>query len=73
MIRMVCTTPNILRGVTRVSIKHEGTRKINDGNFISVSLPDHIPTPRTHEIGGSIDKNGLYPSTKLLSALLGFL
>jgi hypothetical protein len=57
MLRMVCTTSNILPGVSRVSIKNEGTRVINYGNCIAVSRPDRIPTPGTHEIGDSIDKN----------------
>jgi hypothetical protein len=56
-------------GFARVSIKNEGTRGINYGSCISASHPDRI-TPGTHSIGGSNDKNGVYPTTQLLFNLI---
>jgi hypothetical protein len=53
----VYTNTHLLNSVSRVSIKNEGTRKINYGNCIAVSRPDRI-TPGTHCLGGSNDKNG---------------
>jgi hypothetical protein len=38
--------------------------EINLGNCIPASRPDRI-TPGTHWIGGSNDKNGVYPNTIL--------
>jgi hypothetical protein len=63
---MECTPhTNLLQGVSRVSIKHEGTREINNGNCTAASRPDRI-TPGTLWIRGSNDENGVYPTTQLL-------
>jgi multisubunit Na+/H+ antiporter MnhE subunit len=59
----VYPTTQILPGVARVSIKNEGTRDINYGNWISASRPERI-TPGTLWIGRSNDKNGVYISSK---------
>jgi hypothetical protein len=64
----VCPITHLLNGVARVSIKNEGTRKINYGNCNAASRPDRI-TAGTHFIGGSNDKNGMYPSTQLLNGV----
>jgi hypothetical protein len=61
----VYPTTQLLYGVARVSIKNEGNREINYGNCIAASHPDRI-TADTLWLGGSIDKNGLYTTTKLL-------
>jgi hypothetical protein len=42
---------------------------MNYGSCISASRPDRI-TPGTHWIGGSSDKNGVYPTTQLLFNLI---
>jgi hypothetical protein len=61
----VYPTTQLLHGVARVSIKNDVTREINFGNGFSASRPDRI-TVSTHCIGGSIDKNVVYPTTHLL-------
>jgi hypothetical protein len=43
---------------------------INYGNCISASRHDSI-IPGNHWIGGSIDKNGMYPTTELLHGVDG--
>jgi hypothetical protein len=64
----VYPTTQLLPGVARVSIKNEGNREINFGNCIAASRPDPI-TVGTNWIGGSIDKNGLYPTTHILNGV----
>jgi hypothetical protein len=59
-----------LLSVARVSIKNEGSRKNKYGNSISASRPDRI-TSGTHWIGDSIDNNGKYPTTELLTSVDG--
>jgi hypothetical protein len=62
----VYPTTQLLNGVVRFSIKNERTRENNYGNSITASRPDSI-TPGTLWIGGSNDKNGVYPTTQLLN------
>jgi multisubunit Na+/H+ antiporter MnhE subunit len=61
----VYPTAQLLRGVARVSIKNEIIRENNYGNCIAASRPDRI-TPGTLWIGGSNDKNIVYPTAKIL-------
>jgi hypothetical protein len=65
----VYPTTQLLNGVDLVSIINGGIRKINYGNCIPASRPDRI-TPGTLWIGGSNDKNGMYPTTHLLNGIV---
>jgi hypothetical protein len=67
----VYLTIYLLAGVVRFSIKNEGTREYNNGNFIAASRPDRI-TPCILWIGGSNDKDGVYPTTQLLICVARF-
>jgi hypothetical protein len=58
----------LLNGVVLFSIKDEGTREINYGNYISASRPDRI-TPGTHWIEGSNYEDGLYPTKIFLKGV----
>jgi hypothetical protein len=64
----VYPTTQLLHGVSRISINHEGTRENNYGNCFTASRHDRI-NPDTHWIGGSNDKIGVYPTTQLLSGV----
>jgi hypothetical protein len=64
-------TTKLLNGVAPVSIKYEGIRLINFGNSIAASRLDRIIVG-PHWIGGSIDKNGVYPTTQLLNGFARF-
>jgi hypothetical protein len=64
----VYPTTKLLNGFGRVSIKNEGTGEINYGNCIAASRPDSI-IPGTLRIGGSNDKNEVWPTTKLLNGV----
>jgi hypothetical protein len=61
----VYPTTQLLKCVAFVSRKYEGTGEINYRNCIAASRLDRI-TAGTHCIGGSNDKNGVYPTTQLL-------
>jgi hypothetical protein len=67
----VYPTKELLNGFARVSIKNEGNREINYGNCIAASRPDRI-TPGTLWIGGSNDKNVVYPTTIITRRCSGF-
>jgi hypothetical protein len=56
----VYNTTQLLNGVARVSIKMKEHGIIKYGNCYSATRPDRI-TPGTLWIGGSNDKNGVYP------------
>jgi hypothetical protein len=62
----VYPTTQLLPCVARVSIKNEGNRENNFGKCIAALRPDRI-TVGTNWIEGSIDKNGVYPTTQLLN------
>jgi hypothetical protein len=61
-------TTKLLNDVALVSINNEGTREINYGNCIADSRPDRF-TIDTQFIGGSNNKNGVYPTTKFLNGV----
>jgi hypothetical protein len=67
----VYPTTQLLNGVARVSIRNEKTREINYGNCSAASRTDRI-IPGTLWIGRSNDKNGVYPTTKLLKVIARF-